>query len=289
MWTAGKAKSKGKGKGGAKGKQPKADDAEGPKAYELPRMRITADKFTGTVVGWRGKYGWIKATEDIEHEKAALRGGKLFAGMADIIGAESLDMGAEVEFHIFEDESGLGAEEIVVTGEGKPVAKPAKAAGKGKAAGGKGGKAVTAPLGVKGKAPAGGKGSKGLAQGWNALTSLVAQVAGATGKGKGFGKAGGKGKDGKGKAKKKEGHLLPRTRISAEKFTGTVTAWKGKFGWISPAEPIEHEKAGLHKGLLFTGINDLQGGIEALKPDAVVEFHISEDSSGLCAEEVEQL
>lgn len=102
------------------------------------------------------------------------------------------------------------------------------------------------------------------------------------------GKSGGKEK-GKGKGKKGgDGHLLPRTRISAEKFTGTVAAWKGKYGWIQPAEPIEHEKAGMHRGGLFVSSSDLQG-VEELTPEAVVEFHIAEDSSGLLAEEVVQL
>lgn len=82
-------------------------------------VRISAEKFAGTVVGWKGKYGWIKPLEEIDHEKAALRGGKLFAGLVDIIGATELEDGADVEFHIFEDDSGLGAEEIVQTSEGR--------------------------------------------------------------------------------------------------------------------------------------------------------------------------
>jgi len=282
--------SKGKGKGG-KGKQSAAaavEATDGVKGHELPRVRISAEKFVGTVVGWRGKYGWIKATEEIEHEKASLRGGKLFTGTDDIIGAEKLDIGAEVEFHIFEDDSGLGAEEVVQTSEGKPQA--AKAAGKGKAAG----KTTVQPAG---KAAGKGVGKKGAAAGVTGKTIATTWGGGkAAGAGKGVvnGAAKGAGK-GKGKVKGKEGkpargqgHLLPRTRISAEKFTGTVAGWKGKFGWITPSEPIEHEKAGLHKGNLFVTKDDLED-MEELTPDAVVEFHIAEDSSGLCAEEVAQL
>jgi len=286
MW-AGKAKGSSKGKG--KGKQQAAAEAtDGVKGHELPRVRISAEKFVGTVVGWRGKYGWIKATEDIEHEKASLRGGKLFTGTDDIIGATSLDIGAEVEFHIFEDDSGLGAEEVVQTSEGKPEL--AKAAGKGKSAGKANGKATGkkgAVLGVKGKTTAptwgGGKGAGGFGKGAAGFGKGAAAIP-ASSAAKGKGKDKGKG----GKAKRGEGHLLPRTRITAEKFTGTVVAWKGKFGWIAPSEPIEHEKATLHKGNLFVTKNDLED-IEELTPDAVVEFHIAEDSSGLCAEEVVQL
>merc|ERR1712232_1124049 len=66
----------------------------------------------------------------------------------------------------------------------------------------------------------------------------------------------GKGKDGKGKGKSKnkgKGHLLPRSRITAEPFMGTVEEWKGKFGWIRASESIEHEKATKHEGKLFCG------------------------------------
>merc|ERR1740121_629684 len=95
---------------------------------------------------------------------------------------------------------------------------------------------------------------------------------------------------GKGKGKSKEGgkgHLLARTRITAEKFSGTVEGWKGKYGWIKPSEEISHEKASLKRGSLFVSSNDLQGVAE-LTEGAMVQFHIAEDSSGLCAEEVVQ-
>jgi len=97
-----------------------------------------------------------------------------------------------------------------------------------------------------------------------------------------WGKASGKGK-GKGKGKT-QGHTLPRTRLSAAKFQGTVSMWKGKYGWITPGEEIAHEKAKMHQGL-FVGVNDLQGAA-SLEVGAPVEFHIFEDSSGLGAEEV---
>merc|ERR1712060_561946 len=98
------------------------------------------------------------------------------------------------------------------------------------------------------------------------------------------------GKWGKGKVKdstKGKGHLLPRTRITAEKFLGTVSTWKGKYGWIQPAEEIPHEKAAKNKGSLFVSMDDILGVTE-LTPGATVEFHIWEDSTGLGAEEVVQ-
>merc|ERR1719476_890173 len=110
---------KGKGKGKGKGKS--ASSPEGGKGHTLPRTRLSAEKFTGTVVAWKGKFGWIKPAEEIEHEKASLRSGNLFAGMDDIVGTESLDVGATVEFHIWEDETGLGADEVVQTTAGEAV------------------------------------------------------------------------------------------------------------------------------------------------------------------------
>merc|ERR1719343_198337 len=92
----------------------------------------------------------------------------------------------------------------------------------------------------------------------------------------------GKGKD----SNRGKGHLLPRTRISAEKFAGTVMDWKGKYGWIKPEEEIQHEKATKHQGRLFVSKDDLEGGVEELAPGTTVEFHIWEDASGLGAEEV---
>jgi len=258
---------KGKGKGKGKGKSASP-------GHTLPRTRISAEKFTGTVFDWKGKYGWIQPGEEIAHEKASLRGGRLFASIDDIIGAQSLDVGAEVEFHICEDEAGLGAEEVVQTGAGKPQAAGGKSGCKGgwSKDGWKGGSKGSSWDSAKGWAPAAAKGAMG---GWDS-----------------WGK-GGKGKDakGKGKSKSKEGgkgHMLPKTRITAEKFNGTVAAWKGKYGWLTPAEEIAHEKASLHNGGIFVSSNDIVGVTE-LTVGATVEFHIAEDSSGLAAEEVVQL
>lgn len=83
-----------------------------------------------------------------------------------------------------------------------------------------------------------------------------------------------------------KGHLLPRTRISEAPFSGTVSEWKGKFGWIQCAEPIEHPKAAKNRGMLFCGSDDHTGGPGGLPAGSTVEFHIYEDSSGLGAEEV---
>jgi len=273
---------KGKAKGKGKGKE--YTTPEGGKGHNLPRTRLSAEKFTGTVLAWKGKYGWIQPGEEIEHEKAKLHNGSLFVGMNDIEGASALQVGATVEFHICEDDSGLGAEEVVQTGSAPPGA---AAAGKGAKAGGKGAPGKGAP--AKGKdswgPPCGGKlGGKGWAAG-GPPAAMNMMGGGKWGGGKFAG-----GKFGKGKGKgfdsnRGKGHLLPRTRISADKFSGTVTDWKGKYGWIQPAEEIQHEKAAKHQGRLFVSKDDCDG-LGELTPGAAVEFHIWEDASGLGAEEV---
>lgn len=272
--------------------------------HTLPRTRVTAEKFTGVVVAWKGKYGWIKPDEEIEHEKASMRNGSIFASQSDILdGSTELHPGAPCEFHICEDDSGLGAEEIIETGPPDPTAIPEQKGKSGPKGGGKfGGKAngkAASPWGGDkgfGKAP-----TKAFSKGWSepyggkGKDSWGGAYSGGKGKdsygscGKGSFGSPGKSKDDKGKGKGKggKGHLLPRTRISAEKFQGTVAAWKGKYGWITPSEEIEHEKAKGRKGL-FVSKADLEGGIEELTEGATVEFHLWEDESGLGAEEVIQ-
>merc|ERR1712217_229915 len=80
------------------------------------------------------------------------------------------------------------------------------------------------------------------------------------------GKDGAKGgKDGKkgGKDKRPRGAQLPRERLTAEKFSGEVSEWKGKYGYIMPAEPIEHPNAKKRQdGAVWVSISDCPNGAE---------------------------
>jgi len=231
-----------------------------------------------------------------------------------------------VAFHIYEDDEGLGAEEVEVTAEAPPDAGGGKnGAAKGKSFDkGKGknfgkapdwskgagagwgagwGKAAappqTASTGVmcrfflegrcsKGDACSFSHGSQAPAKGGKSWGKASAPYVKAGAKSDVFGKGKDKGKD-KGKGKHKTpGHTLEKTRITAEKFTGEVTKWQGKFGFIKPAEPVEHEKAEKHDGCLFVSINDIEGDTKELTVGSLCEFHIYEDKSGLGAEEVVQ-
>mmetsp|Transcript_16122 Transcript_16122/g.34844 ORF Transcript_16122/g.34844 Transcript_16122/m.34844 type:complete len:504 (+) Transcript_16122:99-1610(+) len=106
------------------------------------------------------------------------------------------------------------------------------------------------------------------------------------GKGKDKGQGKGKGKDANGKKKKRKpsGPDLPRERVTQEKVSGTVTEWKGKFGWVKPLTPLDHPLSKKHKGRLYLHVQDLEYA-DAVAPGTTVWFHVFFDASGLGAEE----
>jgi len=101
--------AKGFGKDGKKGKS----KSKG-KGHTLDRMRISEDPVTGVTVEWRGKFGWIEPHVPIEHPKAERHGGRIFVSVADLaMGSAELVPGTSCQFLLFEDASGLGAEEVI--------------------------------------------------------------------------------------------------------------------------------------------------------------------------------
>lgn len=84
-----------------------------PTGPDLPREKVKEAPILGEVLEWKGNFGWVKATEAIEHEAAALRGGKIYVHKQDLAdGLEALTVGASVNFTVYVDPSGLGAEEV---------------------------------------------------------------------------------------------------------------------------------------------------------------------------------
>lgn len=77
----------------------------------LPRERVTLVATTGEVIDWRGNYGWLVAHDGLDHPMANRRQGKIYLSAKDIVGGEQLQVGQLVQFHVFADPSGLGAEE----------------------------------------------------------------------------------------------------------------------------------------------------------------------------------
>ncbi|CAK9042348.1 Hypothetical protein SCF082_LOCUS24378 [Durusdinium trenchii] len=75
------------------------------------REAVTTDFVTGSVIEWKGKFGWIKPDSPIDHEWAKYRDGKIWVSKQDLSGLEELSEGQRVQFKVYVDPSGLGAEE----------------------------------------------------------------------------------------------------------------------------------------------------------------------------------
>jgi hypothetical protein len=91
-------------------KQVEQKKEKGPSGPSLARERITSDFVTGEIVDWKRTFGWIKlseAVEGVDAEKAE----KIYCHKKDFAEGGSTDKGTSVIFHLYQDSSGLGAEE----------------------------------------------------------------------------------------------------------------------------------------------------------------------------------
>eukprot|EP00929_Paragymnodinium_shiwhaense_P033006 TRINITY_DN1820_c2_g1_i1.p1 TRINITY_DN1820_c2_g1~~TRINITY_DN1820_c2_g1_i1.p1 ORF type:complete len:476 (+),score=108.48 TRINITY_DN1820_c2_g1_i1:73-1500(+) len=68
-----------------------------------------------------------------------------------------------------------------------------------------------------------------------------------------------------------------------KRVTGTVTEWKGTYGWIAPSQPIDHPSAGKTKGRIYVHQEDVE---EPMKVGASVSFFVFSDNKGLGAKHV---
>eukprot|EP00927_Polykrikos_kofoidii_P056621 TRINITY_DN50720_c0_g1_i1.p1 TRINITY_DN50720_c0_g1~~TRINITY_DN50720_c0_g1_i1.p1 ORF type:complete len:346 (-),score=52.35 TRINITY_DN50720_c0_g1_i1:172-1209(-) len=82
-----------------------------PPMANLARERITVVETTGEVMDWKGSFGWLKSHDTIDHVAATKRSGKIYVSRKDLVGVPTLHLGQIVQFHVFADASGLGAEE----------------------------------------------------------------------------------------------------------------------------------------------------------------------------------
>ena len=86
----------------------------------------------------------------------------------------------------------------------------------------------------------------------------------------------GAGKDGKG---------ATRTKVQTEgRVTGTLTEWKGSFGWIEPNEPVDHPDAGKNRGRIYLAHEDVEAEISGV--GAEVTFLLYTDGRGLGASQL---
>ncbi|CAE8733180.1 unnamed protein product [Polarella glacialis] len=165
-----------------------AGNATGP---NLPRKRISHQQYVGQVVEWKGNYGWIQPAEPIRHPKAGLRQGRVFISRTDLGNSRELMPGMMVQFQVFEDEQGLGAENCMLF---DPSMGWKGGGGWGKGYGGKG------PM----KGGKGEKGSFGFDKGGGRPLGAMSGSKGPGGKDSGFSK-GGKGVKGDSKGPKGDG------------------------------------------------------------------------------------
>lgn len=79
-----------------------------------PRERLTIVHTTGELLDWKGSFGWIKPHEPVDHPQAVKRNGNLYVAKKDMTGESGgLHVGQLLQFHVFVDNSGLGAEECM--------------------------------------------------------------------------------------------------------------------------------------------------------------------------------
>lgn len=92
------------GKGSGKKIRPKA----------AARKRISQARITGQVREWRGMWGWIRPLQKIEHPQAKKNKGDIFVHKNDLQVPGELGVGTRVDFLVYSDEKGLGAECVVL-------------------------------------------------------------------------------------------------------------------------------------------------------------------------------
>eukprot|EP00445_Apocalathium_hangoei_P033969 CAMPEP_0203963650 /NCGR_PEP_ID=MMETSP0359-20131031/93556_1 /ASSEMBLY_ACC=CAM_ASM_000338 /TAXON_ID=268821 /ORGANISM="Scrippsiella Hangoei, Strain SHTV-5" /LENGTH=225 /DNA_ID=CAMNT_0050899607 /DNA_START=45 /DNA_END=722 /DNA_ORIENTATION=+ len=78
------------------------------------RIRLTHVPLCGRVVDWKGQYGWIEPQCFVDHPEMNKHQGHIFAHSEDLLPRwTKLTVGSLVEFHLYFDGQGLGAEECV--------------------------------------------------------------------------------------------------------------------------------------------------------------------------------
>jgi len=78
------------------------------------RIRVTPSHIAGRVTQWKGTYGWIEPQCVIEHPDIDKHRGRIFIHAEDTVPKwRSLTVGSLVEFYLYYDGEGLGAEDCV--------------------------------------------------------------------------------------------------------------------------------------------------------------------------------
>lgn len=72
------------------------------------RQKVLASRVTGSVIEWKGMFGWLQSDTPIAHPDYAKRKGRIYLSKSDVeVG--TLAVGDKVSFFVYTDGSGLGA------------------------------------------------------------------------------------------------------------------------------------------------------------------------------------
>lgn len=285
----GGAKVKG-AKGGAKGGVAKGAPAAGksgnagangnaarmptPPPDKSTRERVLTTRITGRLMRWRGSYGFINPSEPVDHPEAEKHRGQVFLHQSDIQNGANIQEGIQVNFFLYADKDGLGAEHCMAS---KEQADPTEEEVEEMKNSRNRRRMKRSEEGAGDKRPRNKKGRSSMAQRTVAMQKSKLKKNNAK-------KAAGAGGSGE---KKPGGPDLPRERISEAPIQGKVIDWRKKHGWIKPSDEIkaiEHESLKVRKGRIYVHENDVLSGAPLEKGQSV-EFHLYVDESGVGAEE----
>jgi cold shock CspA family protein len=102
-------------KGAGKGAKPvSAAAAYGEKKEQAPpgpRERIGDVQQIGEIVEWKGSFGWAQLAEEVDHPDASKRRGRVYVAAKDCVGKKMFAPGDIVQFYLYPDGTGLGAEQ----------------------------------------------------------------------------------------------------------------------------------------------------------------------------------
>jgi len=81
------------------------------------RVRLKHGWLTGSIISWKGHFGWIRPDVPINHPEAVKHANKIYVSRSDVASWEDLEPGTRVTFTAYADGEGLGAEAVYVLEE----------------------------------------------------------------------------------------------------------------------------------------------------------------------------
>eukprot|EP00419_Tripos_fusus_P063804 CAMPEP_0172918696 /NCGR_PEP_ID=MMETSP1075-20121228/200684_1 /TAXON_ID=2916 /ORGANISM="Ceratium fusus, Strain PA161109" /LENGTH=239 /DNA_ID=CAMNT_0013778403 /DNA_START=148 /DNA_END=864 /DNA_ORIENTATION=+ len=92
-------------------------------AFAVPgaKQRLGTTKVTGEIKVWKGGFGWITPDQPVTHP---LFRGQIYVKSSDLVGVQPIQAGARVEFFIYVDSQGIGAEECMPSDSPKQTPTP---------------------------------------------------------------------------------------------------------------------------------------------------------------------